>query len=43
MKQLNFKNCPMYYEDSTKSNIWCPIDDHGFITVQCDNCGLIYV
>lgn len=43
MKHFIFETCPMCDEDSTKSNIWCPIDDQGFITVQCDNCGLIYV
>ena len=39
MKHFIFETCPMCDEDSTKSNIWCPIDDQGFITVQCDNCG----
>ncbi len=43
MKHNSLKKCPMCDTDVTKSKLWCPIDENGFKTVQCNHCGLIYV
>jgi SAM-dependent methyltransferase len=43
MKHNFLSKCPMCDTDSDKSTNWCPVDNDGFITVQCENCELIYI
>ena len=41
LSHLNLNLCPMC--SSSKRQLWCKVDKNDFKTVQCNNCGLIYV